>query len=53
MTVILRPPGRGNWAPVVMTIEPSRHAPLPLYVLPGQLVTIAGQVLRVVRMLEG
>ena len=51
MIVILRPPGRGNWKPVVMTIEASRHAPLPLYVAPGQRIEIGGQVLRVVKVM--
>ena len=51
MTLILRPPGRGNWAPVVMTIEQSKHSPLPLYVSRGQVLPIGGQLLRVVRVL--
>ncbi len=51
MTVILRPPGRGNWQPVVLTIAQSKNSPLPLYVEPGQIVNIGGQNLRVVAVL--
>lgn len=48
LILTLRPPGRGNWTPVVIRIEQSRHAPLPLYVVPGQRLLIGGQELRVV-----
>lgn len=51
MTVILRPPGRGNWQPVVLTIAQSKNSPLPLYVEPGQILHIGGQALRVVAVL--
>lgn len=46
MTVILRPPGRGNWRPVVLQVAGgSRLAPLDFYV--GQRVLLGGQHLRV------
>lgn len=45
--LILKPPGRGNWTPVVLRIEQSKHAPLPLYVARGQVLVIGGQLLRV------
>ncbi len=51
MTVILRPPGRGNWQPVVLTIAQSKNSPLPLYVERGQILHIGGQALRVVAVL--
>jgi hypothetical protein len=47
MTLILRPPGRGNWAPLIVKIDGQRAAPLLVFV--GQLVTLGGQVFRVAR----
>lgn len=47
MTLILKPPGRGNWAAIVVTIQPSRHAPLPLYFARGQRIVMGGQTFRV------
>jgi hypothetical protein len=47
VTLILRPPGRGNWTPVVVTIAQSRHAPVPLEFHVGQRVEFGGQMLRV------
>lgn len=51
MTLVLRPPGRGNWKPVVVTIDDSRHAPRPLEVVRGMRMVLAGQVFRVARVL--
>lgn len=48
MIVVFRPPGRGNWHPVVITVQQSRHAPRPLDFFVGQVVDFAGQRLRVV-----
>jgi hypothetical protein len=45
MTLILRPPGRGNWAPLIMKIDGERSAPLLVRV--GQLLTLGGQVFRI------
>jgi hypothetical protein len=52
VTLILRPPGRGNWTPVVLTVQQSRHAPRPLDFYVWQIVDIGGQRLRVVAVLE-
>jgi len=45
MTLLCRPPGRGNWRiqPVIVPGWPD-----PLFVRAGQLVTIAHRVLRIV-----
>jgi len=51
LTLILRPLGRGNWAPLLLTLAHSRHAPLPLEVHAGQRWTIAGKVFRIARVL--
>lgn len=51
MTLVLKPPGRGKWTPVLLTITPSKHAPLPMYVARGQQVLIAGQVFRVAQVM--
>lgn len=47
MTLILRPPGRGNWSPTILTIGSSLHAPLPLEVFVGQLWTLGDKVFRI------
>lgn len=48
MIVILRPPGRGNWAPVRLDLlMPGKHGPLPLEVLVGQRWVLDGKVFRV------
>lgn len=49
MTVILKPSGRGNWAPVTMQID-GRHV-TPLSVRVSQLVPIGGIVFRVCQVL--
>lgn len=49
--LVCRPPGRGNWTPVIVAIQESRHAPLPLEVHVGQRLTIAGRELRVCQVL--
>lgn len=43
--MILKPSGRGNWAPVTMQID-GRHV-TPLSVRVGQLLTLGGIVFRV------
>jgi hypothetical protein len=52
LTVLLRPPGRGNWQITTVVIDGPKHAPLPLEVTPGAIITIAGRVFRVVRVFE-
>jgi hypothetical protein len=52
LTVLLRPPGRGNWQITTLVIEGRKHAPLPLEVYPGAVITIAGKVFRVVKVFE-
>lgn len=47
MTLILRPPGRGNWAATTVMLQQSKHSPLPLEVFVGQLWTLGGKVFRV------
>jgi len=49
--LILRPPGRGNWTPLVLAIAESKHSPLPLEVFVGQTMTIAGRVFRISKVL--
>ncbi len=49
MTIILRPPGRGNWQTTVVTIEQSKHAPVPIEVYVGQVLTLGTRVFRVCR----
>lgn len=46
MTLILRPPGRGNWGTVVLKLD-GRRAPLPIEVTVGQVWVLAGQQFRV------
>ena len=53
MTLVLRPPGRGCWTPVVITIEQSKHAPMPLFFRVGQTLEIGGQTLVVRQIFEG
>lgn len=50
-TVVLRPPGKGNWTPVVVRVEQSRNAPLPLEFHRNQRVQIGGHVLRVAKVM--
>ena len=45
MTLLCRPPGRGNWRLVAISID---FEPNPLFVRRGQLVTIGDRVLRIV-----
>lgn len=49
MTLILRPSGRGNWAPVTMAIDGSRAT--PLLVRAGQKITLGDVVFRIVKVL--
>lgn len=51
MTVILKPVGRGNWAP--LRIVYSGAQVLPLFVKPGDRMTFAGVTWRVHRVLDG
>jgi hypothetical protein len=51
MTLILRPPGRGNWKPVTLTVSQCRNSPLPLEFHVNQRVTLAGHVLRIAKVL--
>lgn len=45
--LILRPPGRGNWKPVVLRVEQGRNSPLPLEFHRNQRVELGGHVFRV------
>lgn len=47
--LLLRPPGKGNWAPLIVAIEGKRLAPLLIRV--GQRMTIADQVYRIAKVL--
>lgn len=47
MTLECRPPGRGNHTPVIVVIEDSKHSPKPILVKRGDVLTIAGQLLKV------
>lgn len=51
MTLVLRPPGRGNWKPVVIAIELGRNCPLPLEFHRDQRVELGGHVFRVSKVL--
>jgi hypothetical protein len=46
MTVVLKPPGRGNWTP--LRIDYTGPQVLPLLVRVGECITLAGVVFRVV-----
>ena len=45
VTVILKPPGRGNWSSMVLEYQGPRL--LPMLVAVGDLVTLAGVLFRV------
>lgn len=47
MTLILRPPGRGNWTPVIVQVEGKPHLPPPMYFEVGQRVPLGGMVFRI------
>jgi hypothetical protein len=47
--LVLRPPGRGNWQPLIVTIEGRRLAPLLVRV--GQQLPIGGQIYRIAKVL--
>lgn len=51
MTLHLRPPGRGNWTPLVLIVSPGKNSPLPLEFYVGQRMDIAGHVFRVAKLL--
>lgn len=51
MTLVLRPVGRGNWAPVLIAITESKHSPLPLEVYAGQRLTVADRIFRIAKVL--
>lgn len=51
MTLILRPPGRGNWKPVTMKVTGNPHLPPPMFFAVGQIVPLGGMVFRVSRVL--
>jgi hypothetical protein len=48
VTLLLRPPGRGNWQLVVVTIEGLRNAPLPIVFARGQRIEFGGLPFRIV-----
>jgi hypothetical protein len=45
--LVLRPPGRGNWKPVLLTVEGKPHLPPPMYFAVGQRIPLGGMVFRV------
>ena len=45
--LVLKPPGRGNWQKTYVTIDRSRHSPLPLEVHVGDVWVLAGRTFRV------
>lgn len=47
MTLILRPPGRGNWSPITVTFEGARAQALALFVRPGLFMTIGPDLFRI------
>lgn len=49
MTLILRPPGRGNWSPLVLSFDERHHAhlPVPIGTKPGDRLTVNGREYRV------
>jgi hypothetical protein len=51
VTVVLRPLGRGNWAPVVLRVDHGKNTPLPLEFYVGQRVELGGHVFRVSKVL--
>lgn len=51
MTIVLRPIGRGNWAPVLLVVSPGKNSPLPLEFYVGQRLELCGHVFRVSRLM--
>lgn len=49
--LLLRPPGRGNWKPVLLTVDASRNSPLPLQFHVNQRVELGGLVFRVAKVM--
>jgi hypothetical protein len=49
--LVLRPPGRGNWKPVLLRVEHSRNSPLPLEFYRNQRVELGGHVFRVAKVM--
>lgn len=49
--LILKPLGRGNWQKTYLTIERSKHSPLPLEFFAGQRMELAGRWFRICRVL--
>lgn len=51
MTLLLRPPGRGNWRPVTVVVSGEPHLPPPMYFAVGQRITLGGQVFRIAKVM--
>lgn len=49
MTLILRPPGRGNWAPLTIQVSGQRLGPVDFHI--GQRVVLGGHEWRVSKVL--
>ena len=49
MKLILRPPGRGNWAPLIVAIEGKRAA--PMLVRKDQRIELGAVVYRIAKVL--
>lgn len=51
MTLILRPPGRGNWRIVTLVVTGDPHLPPPMYFARGQRIELGGMVFRVAKVM--
>lgn len=47
MKLYLVPPGRGNWAPIVLTVERLGKAPPPMFIERNQRLALGGVVYRI------
>ncbi len=47
--LVLKPKGRGNWTPIVLTVDGDRATPLLVKV--GETVTLAGIVFRICKVI--
>jgi hypothetical protein len=49
MILILRPPGRGNWKPITVTVEGDRAH--PLFIQVGQRLFLGGRTFRICKVI--
>lgn len=45
----LRPPGRGNWTPIVLAVQPQGKTPPPMFIAVNQRITLGGVVYRIAK----